>query len=254
LEKIVEGYTRESGVRSLEKQIAKMVRHAAKSIAMDEEYNQKVSFEDVEKVLGPARMERDKYENNDVAGVVTGLAWTSVGGDILFIESILSKGKGNLTITGNLGTVMKESATIAMEYIKSNCDRYGIDSEVFDKYNVHIHVPEGATPKDGPSAGITMLTSLVSLFTQKKIKKSLAMTGEITLRGKVLPVGGIKEKILAAKRAKIKEIILCEDNRKDILEIKADYLKGLTFHYVNDMQEVIDIAITEESVKNPKQF
>ncbi len=254
LEKIVEGYTRESGVRSLEKQIAKMVRHAAKSIAMEEEYNLKVSFEDVEKVLGPARMERDKYENNDVAGVVTGLAWTSVGGDILFIESILSKGKGNLTITGNLGTVMKESATIAMEYIKSNSDRYGIESEVFDKYNVHIHVPEGATPKDGPSAGITMLTSLVSLFTQKKIKKSLAMTGEITLRGKVLPVGGIKEKILAAKRAKIKEIILCEDNRKDILEIKEDYLKGLTFHYVTDMQEVIDIAITDQVVKNPKEL
>ncbi|MCK0144998.1 endopeptidase La [Arenibacter sp. F26102] len=254
LEKIVEGYTRESGVRSLEKQIAKMVRHAAKSIAMEEEYNLKVSFEDVEKVLGPARMERDKYENNDVAGVVTGLAWTSVGGDILFIESILSKGKGNLTITGNLGTVMKESATIAMEYIKSNSDRYGLDPEVFDKYNVHIHVPEGATPKDGPSAGITMLTSLVSLFTQKKIKKSLAMTGEITLRGKVLPVGGIKEKILAAKRARIKEIILCEDNRKDILEIKEDYLKGLTFHYVTDMQEVIDIAITNESVKNSKQL
>ncbi len=182
------------------------------------------------------------------------MAWTSVGGDILFIESILSKGKGNLTITGNLGTVMKESATIAMEYIKSNSDRYGIDPEVFDKCNVHIHVPEGATPKDGPSAGITMLTSLVSLFTQKKIKKSLAMTGEITLRGKVLPVGGIKEKILAAKRAKIKEIILCEDNRKDILEIKEDYLKGLTFHYVNDMQEVIDIAVTDESVKNPKQL
>ncbi|MEZ4969087.1 MAG: endopeptidase La [Flavobacteriaceae bacterium] len=254
LEKIVEGYTRESGVRTLEKQIAKMVRHAAKSIAMDEEYNHKVSSEDVEKVLGPARMERDKYENNDVAGVVTGLAWTSVGGDILFIESILSKGKGSLTITGNLGTVMKESATIAMEYIKSNSDRYGIDPEVFDKYNVHIHVPEGATPKDGPSAGITMLTSLVSLFTQKKVKKSLAMTGEITLRGKVLPVGGIKEKILAAKRAKIKEIILCEDNRKDILEIKEDYLKGLSFHYVNDMQEVIDIAVTKESVKNPKQL
>ncbi|MCM4151274.1 endopeptidase La [Arenibacter sp. N53] len=254
LEKIVEGYTRESGVRSLEKQIAKMVRYAAKSIAMEEEYNLKISSEDIEKILGPARMERDKYENNDVAGVVTGLAWTSVGGDILFIESILSKGKGNLSITGNLGTVMKESATIAMEYIKSNSDRYGLDPEVFDKYNVHIHVPEGATPKDGPSAGITMLTSLVSLFTQKKIKKSLAMTGEITLRGKVLPVGGIKEKILAAKRARIKEIILCEDNRKDILEIKEDYLKGLTFHYVTDMQEVIDIAITNDSVKNPKQL
>ncbi|GGW33160.1 endopeptidase La [Arenibacter certesii] len=254
LEKIVEGYTRESGVRTLEKQVAKMVRYAAKSIAMDEEYNLKVSNEDVVKILGPARLERDKYENNEVAGVVTGLAWTSVGGDILFIESILSKGKGTLTITGNLGTVMKESATIAMEYIKSNSDRYGINPDVFDKYNVHIHVPEGATPKDGPSAGITMLTSLVSLFTQKKIKKSLAMTGEITLRGKVLPVGGIKEKILAAKRARIKEIILCEDNRKDILEIKEEYLKGLTFHYVTDMQEVIDIAITDESVRNAKEL
>ncbi|NKI26370.1 endopeptidase La [Arenibacter sp. 6A1] len=254
LEKIVEGYTRESGVRSLDKQIAKMVRNAAKSIAMEEEYNLKVTFEDVEKVLGPSRMERDKYENNDVAGVVTGLAWTSVGGDILFIESILSKGKGTMTITGNLGKVMKESATIAMEFIKSNADRFGIDPEVFDKYNVHIHVPEGATPKDGPSAGITMLTSLVSLFTQKKVKKSLAMTGEITLRGKVLPVGGIKEKILAAKRARIKEIILCEDNRKDILEIKEEYVSGLTFHYVTDMQEVIDVAITEESVKNAKSL
>ncbi|MDX1365017.1 endopeptidase La [Arenibacter latericius] len=254
LEKIVEGYTRESGVRTLEKQIAKMVRYAAKSIAMEEEYNLKVSNEDVEKILGPARLERDKYENNEVAGVVTGLAWTSVGGDILFIESILSKGKGTLTITGNLGTVMKESATIAMEYIKSNSDRYGINPDVFDQYNVHIHVPEGATPKDGPSAGITMLTSLVSLFTQKKIKKSIAMTGEITLRGKVLPVGGIKEKILAAKRAKIKEIILCEDNRKDILEIKEEYLKGLTFHYVTDMQEVIDIAITDQKVKNAKNL
>ncbi len=254
LEKIVEGYTRESGVRSLEKQVAKMVRHAAKSIAMEEEYNLKVTNEDIEKVLGPARMERDKYESNDVAGVVTGLAWTSVGGDILFIESILSKGKGTLNITGNLGKVMKESATIAMEYIKSNADSFGIDSEVFDKYNVHIHVPEGATPKDGPSAGVTMLTSLVSLFTQKKVKKSLAMTGEITLRGKVLPVGGIKEKILAAKRAKIKEIILCEDNRKDILEIKAEYLKGLEFHYVTDMSEVIDLAITDEKVKNAKSL
>lgn len=194
MEKIVEGYTRESGVRGLEKQIAKMVRFAAKSIAMEETYNVKVTSEDVEKVLGPARLERDKYENNEVAGVVTGLAWTSVGGDILFIESILSKGKGAMTITGNLGQVMKESATIAMEYIKSNAELLGINPEIFEKYNVHIHVPEGATPKDGPSAGITMLTSLVSLFTQKRVKKSLAMTGEITLRGKVLPVGGIKEK------------------------------------------------------------
>ncbi len=254
LEKIVEGYTRESGVRALEKQIAKMVRYAAKNIATEEEYNIKISKEDVETILGPPRMERDKYENNDVAGVVTGLAWTSVGGDILFIESILSKGKGTLNITGNLGKVMKESATIAMEYIKSNADRFGIDSEVFEKYNVHIHVPEGATPKDGPSAGITMLTSLVSLFTQKKVKKSLAMTGEITLRGKVLPVGGIKEKILAAKRARIKEIILCKDNEKDILEIKKDYLKGLTFHYVTDMHEVVDIAITGQKVKNAKKL
>jgi len=254
LEKIVEGYTRESGVRGLEKQIAKMVRYAAKSIAIEESYNMKISNDDVEKVLGPARMERDKYENNDVAGVVTGLAWTSVGGDILFIESILSKGKGTLNITGNLGKVMKESATIAMEYIKSNADSFGIDPEVFEKYNVHIHVPEGATPKDGPSAGITMLTSLVSLFAQKKVKKSLAMTGEITLRGKVLPVGGIKEKILAAKRARIKEIILSEENRKDILEIKEEYLKGLTFHYVTDMSEVIDEAITDQKVKNAKKL
>ncbi len=252
LEKIVEGYTRESGVRSLEKQIAKVVRFAAKSIAMEEAYNVTVSNEDIEKILGPARLERDKYESNDVAGVVTGLAWTSVGGDILFIESILSKGKGTMNITGNLGKVMKESATIAMEYIKSNADEFGVDSDVFDKYNVHIHVPEGATPKDGPSAGITMLTSLVSLFTQRKVKKSLAMTGEITLRGKVLPVGGIKEKILAAKRARIKEIILCADNKKDIEEIKAEYLKGLTFHYVTDMSEVIDLAITKQKVKNAK--
>ncbi len=254
LEKIVEGYTRESGVRGLEKQIAKMVRHAAKNIAMEEDYNITVTNDDVTDVLGFPRLERDKYENNNVAGVVTGLAWTRVGGDILFIESILSKGKGSLTITGNLGKVMKESATIAMEYIKANAEAYGINSEVFDKYNVHIHVPEGATPKDGPSAGVTMLTSLVSLFTQRKVKKSLAMTGEITLRGKVLPVGGIKEKILAAKRAKIKEILLCEDNRKDIEEIKEDYLKGLTFHYVSDMSEVIDVAVTKQKVKNAKKL
>ena len=254
LEKIVEGYTRESGVRSLEKQVAKMVRHAAKSIAMEEKYNISVTNEDVEKVLGPARLERDKYENNDVAGVVTGLAWTSVGGDILFIESILSKGKGALTITGNLGKVMKESATIAMEYIKSNASTFGLDTAIFDAHNVHIHVPEGATPKDGPSAGVTMLTSLISLFTQRKVKKSLAMTGEITLRGKVLPVGGIKEKILAAKRAKIKEIILCEENRKDILEIKEAYLKGLKFHYVKEMHEVIEIAVLNQKVKNAKKF
>jgi len=254
IEKIVEGYTRESGVRGLDKQIAKMVRHAAKNIAMEEEYNLKVTNNDVIDVLGSPRLERDKYENNDVAGVVTGLAWTSVGGDILFIESILSKGKGAMTITGNLGKVMKESATIAMEFIKANADDFGINPELFDRYNVHIHVPEGATPKDGPSAGVTMLTSLVSLFTQKKVKKSLAMTGEITLRGKVLPVGGIKEKILAAKRARIKEILLCESNKRDIDEIKPEYLKGLTFHYVSDMKEVIDIALTNTNVKNHKNL
>jgi len=207
LEKIVEGYTRESGVRGLEKQIAKTVRYAAMKIAMEESYNIKISNEDIIEILGVPRLERDKYENNQVAGVVTGLAWTRVGGDILFIESTISKGKGTLNMTGNLGKVMKESATIALEYIKSNAEKLGLKQEIFEKYNVHIHVPEGATPKDGPSAGITMLTSLVSLFTQRKVKKSLAMTGEITLRGKVLPVGGIKEKILAAKRARIKEIL-----------------------------------------------
>lgn len=252
LEKIVTGYTRESGVRGLEKQIAKMVRSAAKSIAMEEEYNVKVTDEDVIKVLGAPKMERDKYENNEVAGVVTGLAWTSVGGDILFIESLLSKGKGHMSMTGNLGNVMKESATIALEYIKANAEQLGISPEVINNYNVHIHVPEGATPKDGPSAGVAMLTSLVSSFTQKRVKKNMAMTGEITLRGRVLPVGGIKEKILAAKRANIKEIILCEENRRDIEEIKQDYLEGLTFHYVTRMEEVIQHAITTQQVKNAK--
>lgn len=254
LETIVEGYTRESGVRTLDKQVAKMVRYAAKSIAMEEDYDLKVTNDTIIEVLGSPRLLRDKYENNDVAGVVTGLAWTRVGGDILFIESILSKGKGNLTITGNLGKVMKESATIAMEYIKANADQLGVNPEVFSNYNVHIHVPEGATPKDGPSAGITMLTSLVSLFTQRKVKKSIAMTGEITLRGKVLPVGGIKEKILAAKRARIKEILLCEQNKRDIDEIKAEYLKGLTFHYVTDMSQVLELAITKQKVKNAKKL
>ena len=254
LEKIVEGYTRESGVRGLEKQIAKVVRYAAKNIAMESSYNVKISSPDLKEVLGPPKLARDRYENNNVAGVVTGLAWTRVGGDILFIESILSKGKGTLNITGNLGNVMKESATIAMEYIKSNADDFGIKSHVFQNYNVHIHVPEGATPKDGPSAGITMLTSLVSLFTQRKVKKSIAMTGEITLRGKVLPVGGIKEKILAAKRAKIKEIVLSEANKPDIDEINSDYLKGLKFHYVSEMREVIEMAITKTKVQHAKSL
>jgi ATP-dependent Lon protease len=254
LEKIIEGYTRESGVRSLEQKLAQVIRNAAKSVAMEEEYNVKVTDEDIVTILGSPKLERDKAEGNDVAGVVTGLAWTSVGGDILFIESLISSGKGALTLTGNLGTVMKESATIALEYIKSNADLFGINPEILGKYNFHLHVPEGATPKDGPSAGIAMLTSLVSLLTQRKIKKSIAMTGEITLRGKVLPVGGIKEKILAAKRANIKEIILCHENKSDIEEIKASYLEGLTFHYVKEMSEVIDIAITNQKVKNAKNL
>ena len=253
LEQIVEGYTRESGVRGLEKKIAKVVRFAAKSIALEEEYDITLTAEKVADILGTPR-NRDKFENNDVAGVVTGLAWTQVGGDILFIESILSKGKGSLSITGNLGTVMKESATIALQYIKSNAEEFGINPEILEKYNVHIHVPEGATPKDGPSAGITMLTSLVSSYTQRKIKNKLAMTGEITLRGKVLPVGGIKEKILAAKRANIKEIILCKENEKDILEIKERYLKGLTFHYVTEMKQVIALALTKQKVSNAKKL
>ena len=253
LEKIVEAYTRESGVRGLEKQIAKMVRFAAKSIAMEETYEVKITNQIIEKVLGPSHLERDKYESNDVAGVVTGLAWTSVGGDILFIESIISKGKG-LTITGNIGNVMKESATIAMEYIRANAIDFGIEPELLDQYKVHMHIPEGATPKDGPSAGVTMLTSLVSVFTQCRVKAKLAMTGEITLRGKVLPVGGVKEKILAAKRANIKEILLSKENRKDIEEIKESYLKGLTFHYVTDMKEVIDLALTKQKVSNAKKL
>ena len=254
LEKIVEGYTRESGVRGLEKQVAKAVRFAAKSLAMEEDYNSSPAIEDLTEILGPVKVHRDLYENNHVAGVVTGLAWTSVGGDILFIESAISKGKGSLSITGNLGKIMKESATIAMEYIKANANLMGLSEFKFDEYNIHIHVPEGATPKDGPSAGITMLTSLVSLFTQKRVKKNLAMTGEITLRGKVLPVGGIKEKILAAKRSKIKEIILCKENKKDIEEINARYLKGLKFYYVSEMHEVISIAVTTQKVVNAKRL
>jgi len=254
LEKIIEGYTRESGVRGLEAKIAQVVRNIAKSVAMEEDYSEKLTDADIVKILGAPRMERDKSENNEVAGVVTGLAWTAVGGDILFIESLLSPGKGTMTITGNLGTVMKESATIALEYIKANAPEFGLNNETLSKYNIHLHVPEGATPKDGPSAGIAMLTSLVSLFTQKRVKKSIAMTGEITLRGKVLPVGGIKEKILAAKRANIKEIILCYQNKQDVDEIKAEYIDGLTFHYVKDMSEVLKVALTKDDVKNAKKL
>ena len=253
IERIIEGYTRESGVRNLEKQIAKIVRYIARAIAMKEEYNPKISLEDIRKILG-IPSEHDKYEDNEVAGVVTGLAWTSVGGDILFIESAFSKGSGDLSITGNIGTVMKESATIALEYIKSHAQQFGLDTRIFEQYKIHMHIPEGATPKDGPSAGIAMLTSIFSVLTQRKVKKNLAMTGEITLRGKVLPVGGLKEKILVAKRAGIKEIILCKENKKDINEIKTEYLDGLTFHYVTDMQEVLQLALTQEKVKDAKEF
>ena len=249
LETIVEEYTRESGVRGLDKRIAKVVRNRARQIAMEEEARAIVSKSDLQKILGPGRR-KTEYMNNDIAGVVTGLAWTSMGGDILFIESSLAKGKGKLTLTGNLGDVMKESAVIALQYLRAHAHWFQLDQEVFDRYNVHVHVPEGATPKDGPSAGISMLTSLASVFTQRKVKKNLAMTGEITLRGEVLPVGGIKEKVLAAKRAKIKEIILCSKNRADIEEITPEYLKGLNFHYVDTMKQVLDIAITGEKVND----
>lgn len=249
-EKVIEEYTNESGVRGLDNVVAKIVRYRARQIAMGETYEPKIGLDQLFDILGAGRG-RTKYNNNEVAGVVTGLAWTSVGGDILFIESSITKGKGKLTLTGNLGDVMKESAVIALEFLKAHSSWFNLDQEVFDRYNVHVHVPEGATPKDGPSAGITMLTSLASLFTQYRVKKNLAMTGEITLRGEVLPVGGIKEKILAAKRAGIKEIILCEKNRKDIDEITADYLKGLTFHFVTRMREVLEIALTKEKVSEP---
>lgn len=245
IEKVIEEYTNESGVRGLDKVIAKIVRNRARQIAMEEEFTVKVGANDLFDILGAGR-ERTKYDNNLVPGVVTGLAWTSVGGDILFIESSVTKGKGKLTLTGNLGDVMKESAVIALEYLKAHSELLGLEQDLFDESNVHIHVPEGATPKDGPSAGITMLTSLASIFTRRKVKKNLAMTGEITLRGDVLPVGGIKEKILAAKRARIKEIILCSKNKKDVDDINQDYLKGLTFHYVDKMEEVLEIALTNQ--------
>jgi ATP-dependent Lon protease len=251
IEKVIEEYTRESGVRGLEKKIGSLVRGVATKIAMEEKYDPAVSKNDVEKILGAPIFDKDLYEGNEEAGVVTGLSWTSVGGDIMFIEASLSPGKGKLSLTGNLGEVMKESAAIAMAYLKSNAAKFNIDHRLFDHWDVHIHVPAGATPKDGPSAGVTMLTALTSAFTQRKVKPHLAMTGEITLRGKVLPVGGIKEKILAAKRANIKEIILCKSNEKDILEIKEDYIKDLKFHYVREMKELIDIALIKDKVKNP---
>lgn len=247
LERLIDEYTNESGVRTLEKRISKLVRYRAKQIALGEKFESEITTQDLQKALGPSHS-KDKYQNNDYAGVVTGLAWTATGGDILFIETSLTKGKGKLTLTGNLGDVMKESAVIALEYLKAHSSLLGIEQEVFDNWNVHIHVPEGATPKDGPSAGITMLTAIASAFTQRKVKSHLAMTGEITLRGKVLPVGGIKEKILAARRAGITDIILCEQNRKDIEDIKPDYLKGLSFHFVKEMGDVLQIALLEEKV------
>ena len=252
LQVIVEAYTRESGVRELDKKIAKIMRKLARKVASDEPIPTSIKPEDLYEYLGAVEYSRDKYQGNDYAGVVTGLAWTAVGGEILFVESSLSKGKGSkLTLTGNLGDVMKESAMLALEYIHADAAQFNINEELFENWNVHVHVPEGAIPKDGPSAGITMVTSLVSAFTQRKVKKNLAMTGEITLRGKVLPVGGIKEKILAAKRAGIKELILCKENEKDINEIKPEYLKGLVFHYVSDIQQVVDLALLREKVDNP---
>ncbi len=249
--RIIEDYTRESGVRQLEKKIATVLRRVARHKASGDAFPTSIKPDDLKEYLGAPDYSRDKYEGNEFAGVVTGLAWTAVGGEILFVESSLARGKGEkLTLTGNLGDVMKESAVIALQYLRSHCSLLNIDPELFDKYNIHIHVPEGAIPKDGPSAGVTMVTSLASSFTQRRVKDHLAMTGEITLRGKVLPVGGIKEKILAAKRAGIREIILCKDNRKDIEEINELYLKGLTFHYVNTIKEVLDIALLPEKVKD----
>jgi ATP-dependent Lon protease len=254
IERIIDDYTRESGVRSLERNIAKVIRNKARFIAQKEKYTKIVNDKEVERILGVPIFQKDKTLAEEIAGVVTGLAWTAVGGEILFIEVSLSKGKGNLTLTGNLGDVMKESASIAYEYLKSHSEKLGVDSNIFEKWNVHIHVPEGATPKDGPSAGITMFTALASAFTQRKVKPLLAMTGEITLRGRVMPVGGIKEKILAAKRSHIKEIVLSADNRKDIAEINKNYIEGLNFIYIKEMIEVIDIALLNKKVKEPLVF
>lgn len=254
-QKIVESYTRESGVRELNKKIAKIMRKVARKVAVEEEFPKTLKVGDLHEFLGMEEYTKDSYQGNQYAGVVTGLAWTAVGGEILFVESSLSRGKGSkLTLTGNLGDVMKESAMLAMEYIHSHAGELDIDPNIFENYNTHVHVPEGAIPKDGPSAGITMITSLVSAFTQRKVRANLAMTGEITLRGKVLPVGGIREKILAAKRAGIKEIILCVENKKDIDQINPLYLEGLTFHYVSDVKEVIKEALLQTKVDNPRDF
>jgi ATP-dependent Lon protease len=249
--KVIDDYTRESGVRTLERKIGTIIRKVAKSIAMEEPYNKVIREQDVVKMLGAEIFDKELYQNNEAPGVVTGLAWTQVGGEILFIESSLSRGRGKLTLSGQLGDVMKESAIAALSYLRANADNLQIDYRVFDQFDLHIHVPAGAVPKDGPSAGITMFTSLASLYTQRKVKDRLAMTGEITLRGRVLPVGGIKEKILAAKRAGIKEIILCSKNRKDIEEINASYIEDLKIHYVDHVDQVLNIALLKEKVKNP---
>jgi ATP-dependent Lon protease len=251
LEAIVENYTRESGVRQLDKQIAKILRVVAKQLALDEKVEKRLTLNRIQEILGPPKYLKDKYLGNEFAGVVTGLAWTATGGEILFVETSLSKGEGKLTLTGNLGDVMKESAVIALEFLKSHAREFDLEPSVFGKWNVHIHVPEGAIPKDGPSAGVTMVTSIASAFTQKRVRKNVAMTGEITLRGKVLPVGGIKEKILAAKRAGISTILLSEENEKDVNEIQEIYRKGLNFIYVDNITEVIQYAVTGQKVKNP---
>ncbi|MBJ6116999.1 endopeptidase La [Pontibacter sp. BT310] len=251
LQKVIEDYTRESGVRSLERKIGQLVRNTAKLKAMEEEYNTTIKPEDVVKIMGSEIFDKEIYQDFSTAGVVTGLAWTSVGGDILFVESILSKGKGKLTLSGQLGDVMKESAVTALSHLKAHYQLLDIDYRVFDQYDLHIHFPEGAVPKDGPSAGIAIFTSIASVYTQRKVRPKLAMTGEITLRGKVLPVGGIKEKILAAKRAGITDVILCQKNRKDINEIPEQYIKGLTIHYVDRVEEVVKIALLKEKVKHP---
>src|SRR5690606_25408619 len=247
-------YTRESGVRSLERAIGKVIRNIAKSIAMEEEYDHKITAAAVRKILGGEIFDKETYQDNTTAGVVTGLAWTSVGGEILFIESSLSKGRGKLTLSGQLGELMKESAMTALSYLKSKAESLGIDHRVLEQYDLHIHVPAGAVPKDGPSAGITMLTAMASVYTQRKVKAKVAMTGEISLIGRVMPVGGIKEKILAAKRAGIKEIILCKKNMRDIEEIDPQYVKGIEFHFVDKVNEVLDIALTKSMVDRPLKF
>ncbi|WP_439557932.1 endopeptidase La [Dyadobacter sp.] len=252
--KIAEGYTRESGVRNLEQKVGTVVRKIAKLVAMEQDYPKSLKADQIEKYLGAEIFDKDLYQDNDFAGVVTGLAWTSVGGEILFIETSLSRGKGNLTLSGQLGDVMKESAVAALSYLKANADRLDIDYRIFNQYDLHVHVPAGAVPKDGPSAGVTMVTSMASIFTQRRVKPFIAMTGEITLRGKVLPVGGVKEKILAARRAGVKEIILCVKNRKDVEEVPANYIKDLSFHYVDTIDEVLAIALLPEQVKNPIKF